>query len=277
MAITLAAPAPRPVAAAIAKQTAAVTSGGESELEHSLPPRVTVGVASVARTSQRASAVSRRRGTRLQSARVRARPLILIAIPGPSVLFVISRGVVLGRRAALATVLGNCAGVYVPGGRRRARPRRDRRALGRGLQHGQARRRRSTSSSSGSDVPEAPLARRGARAAGRRRRATAASCARGSSSGSRTRRRRSSSRRSCRSSPSRRSGTCRCRCSCSGLVFICDRARARRHLGVRRRHRARPAGRPRRARSRRSAARAAWCWSASASAWPSPAGSPSVS
>jgi threonine/homoserine/homoserine lactone efflux protein len=39
--------------------------------------------------------------------------LILIAIPGPSVLFVITRGVVLGRRAALATVLGNCAGVYV--------------------------------------------------------------------------------------------------------------------------------------------------------------------
>lgn len=39
--------------------------------------------------------------------------LVLIAIPGPSVIFVISRGVVLGRRAALATVLGNCAGVYV--------------------------------------------------------------------------------------------------------------------------------------------------------------------
>jgi threonine/homoserine/homoserine lactone efflux protein len=38
---------------------------------------------------------------------------VIIAIPGPSVLFVISRGVVLGRRAALATVLGNCAGVYV--------------------------------------------------------------------------------------------------------------------------------------------------------------------
>jgi threonine/homoserine/homoserine lactone efflux protein len=38
---------------------------------------------------------------------------ILIAIPGPSMIFVISRGVVLGRRAALATVLGNCAGVYV--------------------------------------------------------------------------------------------------------------------------------------------------------------------
>ena len=37
---------------------------------------------------------------------------ILIAIPGPSVLFVISRGVALGRRAALATVAGNCAGVY---------------------------------------------------------------------------------------------------------------------------------------------------------------------
>jgi threonine/homoserine/homoserine lactone efflux protein len=39
--------------------------------------------------------------------------LILIAIPGPSVLFVITCGVVLGRRAALATVVGNCAGVYV--------------------------------------------------------------------------------------------------------------------------------------------------------------------
>ncbi len=38
---------------------------------------------------------------------------VLIVIPGPSVLFVISRGVVLGRRAALATVVGNCAGVYV--------------------------------------------------------------------------------------------------------------------------------------------------------------------
>ena len=30
----------------------------------------------------------------------------LIVVPGPSVLFVISRGVVLGRRAALATVVG---------------------------------------------------------------------------------------------------------------------------------------------------------------------------
>jgi threonine/homoserine/homoserine lactone efflux protein len=39
--------------------------------------------------------------------------LVLIVIPGPSVLFVIGRAVVLGRRAALATVLGNCAGVYV--------------------------------------------------------------------------------------------------------------------------------------------------------------------
>lgn len=32
---------------------------------------------------------------------------VLILIPGPSVLFVVSRGVALGRRAALATVLGN--------------------------------------------------------------------------------------------------------------------------------------------------------------------------
>src|SRR5580765_4156319 len=42
-----------------------------------------------------------------------AASFVLIVIPGPSVLFVISRGVVLGRRAALATVVGNCAGVYV--------------------------------------------------------------------------------------------------------------------------------------------------------------------
>jgi predicted Zn-dependent protease len=32
---------------------------------------------------------------------------VLIVIPGPSVLFVVSRGVALGRRAALATVLGH--------------------------------------------------------------------------------------------------------------------------------------------------------------------------
>lgn len=38
---------------------------------------------------------------------------LLILVPGPSVLFVVSRGVALGRRAALATVVGNAAGVYV--------------------------------------------------------------------------------------------------------------------------------------------------------------------
>ena len=35
---------------------------------------------------------------------------ILILIPGPSVLFVVSRGVSLGRRAAFATVIGNASG-----------------------------------------------------------------------------------------------------------------------------------------------------------------------
>lgn len=35
---------------------------------------------------------------------------VLILIPGPSVLFVVSRGVSLGRRAALATVIGNASG-----------------------------------------------------------------------------------------------------------------------------------------------------------------------
>jgi threonine/homoserine/homoserine lactone efflux protein len=36
---------------------------------------------------------------------------IVILIPGPSVLFVVSRGVALGRRAALATVVGNATGL----------------------------------------------------------------------------------------------------------------------------------------------------------------------
>jgi threonine/homoserine/homoserine lactone efflux protein len=38
---------------------------------------------------------------------------LLVVIPGPSVLFVIGRGVAFGRRAAVATVIGNTAGVYV--------------------------------------------------------------------------------------------------------------------------------------------------------------------
>ena len=38
---------------------------------------------------------------------------VLIVVPGPSVLSVVSRGVALGRKAALATVAGNTAGVMV--------------------------------------------------------------------------------------------------------------------------------------------------------------------
>ena len=36
----------------------------------------------------------------------------LIVVPGPSVLFVVSRALTLGRRAALLTVAGNAAGAY---------------------------------------------------------------------------------------------------------------------------------------------------------------------
>jgi threonine/homoserine/homoserine lactone efflux protein len=36
---------------------------------------------------------------------------VLILVPGPSVIFVVSRGLALGRRAALATVLGNTGGL----------------------------------------------------------------------------------------------------------------------------------------------------------------------
>lgn len=40
---------------------------------------------------------------------------VLILVPGPSVLFVVSRGVALGRRAALATVVGNAGGLVFQG------------------------------------------------------------------------------------------------------------------------------------------------------------------
>ncbi len=39
--------------------------------------------------------------------------LVILVIPGPSVLFVISRGVAYGRRTALLTVLGNSTGALV--------------------------------------------------------------------------------------------------------------------------------------------------------------------
>src|SRR5512143_2729684 len=42
-----------------------------------------------------------------------ATAFVIIVVPGPSVLFVISRGVTLGRRAGLATVLGNESGLAV--------------------------------------------------------------------------------------------------------------------------------------------------------------------
>ena len=42
-----------------------------------------------------------------------AAAFVLIVIPGPSVLFEISRSVALGRRAGLATVAGNAAGELV--------------------------------------------------------------------------------------------------------------------------------------------------------------------
>jgi threonine/homoserine/homoserine lactone efflux protein len=38
---------------------------------------------------------------------------VLILVPGPSVLFVVTRSLTLGRRAGIATAVGNAAGVYV--------------------------------------------------------------------------------------------------------------------------------------------------------------------
>lgn len=38
---------------------------------------------------------------------------VVIAVPGPSVLFTITRSLTLGRRAGVATVAGNAAGVYL--------------------------------------------------------------------------------------------------------------------------------------------------------------------
>ena len=39
--------------------------------------------------------------------------VVLILVPGPSVIFVVTRSLTLGRRAGLATVVGNATGVYV--------------------------------------------------------------------------------------------------------------------------------------------------------------------
>ncbi|RMI29456.1 LysE family translocator [Nocardia stercoris] len=39
--------------------------------------------------------------------------LLLVVIPGPSVLFTVSRAITVGRRAALLTVVGNAIGVYL--------------------------------------------------------------------------------------------------------------------------------------------------------------------
>ena len=39
--------------------------------------------------------------------------LVILVIPGPSVLFVVSRGVAYGRRTALATVVGNSGGAFL--------------------------------------------------------------------------------------------------------------------------------------------------------------------
>ena len=52
------------------------------------------------------------RGSDRLPARVRGDGVRADRVPGPSVLFVISRGVALGGRAAVATVLGNAAGAY---------------------------------------------------------------------------------------------------------------------------------------------------------------------
>ena len=48
---------------------------------------------------------------------------VLVVTPGPGVLFIVSRGVSLGRRAALATVFGHFLGLMVQIGRASCRER----------------------------------------------------------------------------------------------------------------------------------------------------------
>jgi threonine/homoserine/homoserine lactone efflux protein len=43
---------------------------------------------------------------------VAAASAVLVAVPGPAVLFVVGRALSAGRPAALASVLGNCSGSY---------------------------------------------------------------------------------------------------------------------------------------------------------------------
>src|SRR5271169_1671282 len=42
-----------------------------------------------------------------------ATAMVIIAIPGPSVMFIVGRALAYGRRAAVLTVLGNTMGAYV--------------------------------------------------------------------------------------------------------------------------------------------------------------------
>ena len=186
----------------------------------------------------------------------------------------ISRGVVLGRRAALATVLGNCAGVYVQVIRGRARGRRARRAVGRDLH------RRSSSSG------RAYLVWLGVRTFQKRRSLAEAlgrpvgAEERAAHPARRLRRRADESQGGgvLRGDPAAvRRHLARARAAADADArarLLPDRAGARQHLGARRGNGTRAARRVAPAARRRSAARAASCWSGSASASPSPAAEP---
>ncbi len=183
--------------------------------------------------------------------------LVLIAIPGPSVLFVISRGVVLGRRAALATVVGNCAGVYVQViavalgvgviVERSAAVFTTIKLVGAAYLVVLGRRARSGSAARSSRPSALPVAaeERTPDPPGRLRRR-----AHEPEGGGLLRRDPAAVRRL------RARATCRCRCSCSGLVFVAIAMVIDGTWGLARRDGPRAASRPRRAGSRRSAAQA---------------------
>ena len=109
---------------------------------------------------------------------------VLILVPGPSVLFVVTRSLTLGRGAGVATVVGNATGAYVQVDRGRAGARHARAGVDRRLHGHQALRRGVPRVSRRAGVSPPALARRGARMPRSSRRSCGGSSPTGSSSAS---------------------------------------------------------------------------------------------
>ena len=149
-----------------------------------------------------------------------------LAVPGPSVIYIVSRSLAEGRTA------GDRVGARDPGRRPRPRDRRDDRGVGAAGLLGDGVQRRQVRGRGVPDLPRDPAAARRRRARGRARPARPvphSSCSgRASSSTASTRRRHCSSSPSCRSSSIPTAARSRRRCSRSACCSSCSRRSATR-------------------------------------------------